>query len=211
MKKILFLTLFCCLASPASFGNVPNESILDFYEETANGKTIGCSLSFNATQKDHAYKRGTPIYARGSIAYRGLGWAFKLEVNDLSESLDSIANNSSHLLKSDPINYAYLKPTKCRDSNKNRCKSSAGTEIKFTQSEKGGFLGAYKLENIAFMEATLGGGNIEIGFNREKDSLDVKFIIDMKEKENTKAVDSYRQCVVHLLEETEKELRNTKK
>jgi hypothetical protein len=211
MNKKTLIKLICCFSFLPSLCNAADESIMDFHEETSNGKTIGCALIFNATTSDFAYKGGVPIYVRGSIVYRGLGWAFKLVVNDLSESLDSIANNSSHLLKSEPVNYAYLKPTKCRDSNKNRCQSSAGTEIKFTESEKGGFLGVYKLENIAFMEATLGTGNIEIGFNREKAGLDVKFILDKKEKENAKAIASYRQCVVSFLEETEKELRSTKR
>jgi hypothetical protein len=41
--------------------------------------------------------------------------------------------------------------------------------------------------------------------------VDRSLILDKKEKENAKAVASYKQCVENLLEKTEKELRSTKK
>lgn len=202
IKKLLLLALVYFGAVQVSFSQ--EISRLSFQEISSGGIRTGCNLIFQATGKDPSSKQGESVIIRGSFGYFGSHWTFKLEAGELSKWLEYAKNNKVHLLKSDPINYAYFKPINCFIADKADCKSSAEQEVKFFKSDGGGFFGVYALDNKSAQEANLGLSNVEVGFNRKKKGFDIKFLLDFNAEDSQPEVKKYGKCVMEMIKSVKK-------
>jgi len=201
MKKLLLIGLAFSFFLSSSFAQNPS-SVLIFNEDMSQGKRTGCSLIFYAFGNDYKYKKGAPIIVWGNIFYGDRGvWMLKLETSSSSESLNHIINNEFYLLKSEPIDYAWMKS--------DTFESSAGKEINYTKSERGGFLGVYKMDTESFMHAAFV-DKVDMAFNRKKGGSDVVISIDMKGKDNEKAKLEYGECILKMTKEMQQELQSKK-
>lgn len=209
IKKLKFFALICLLVSIStkSFATDSKKAVLEFSDVSKNGKIDGCSLMFRSVARDEVYKGSNYILLWGWFGYMNINgvpaFTFKFAVTDLSKFEKNLKTNTSVPIESDYINYAYFKPLSSQlfscssgDVEKKLCESSSGKELNHNKSDspKGAFFAVYNSDYLGHIGLT-SADSVEIGFNRKKDGLDVKFILDISSAENISEMKKFSECI----------------
>src|SRR5687767_8117453 len=179
---LIFMAIAVITATPTLADNLSSlvgTMEVQFMPMQSAGIRHGCTLVYRAVARDHAYLKGNLISLSGNIAYSTNKNRSDIWLTLKVGTIDDLTTNS----KPERPFFAYI-----QTRHATTAKSSF---LQFDSDTPGFRLFVYQLDDgvMKVYEDIINGASVTIGFNRNKDGLDVLVPIDLSVAETTISAD----------------------